>query len=246
MHVPMKTFIQIIFISILCISHQSSADHTATALQVRTIAIAPYGIDDSGKLSGIYYDLTHSLLIKSGLASEHHIFPYGRIIHELKLGKTDLTIMFKYKELANYVDYIHPLPALKNVVIGRYGHDYQNIKQLEGLNIAYLNGAKFSDEIDSNPKINKQIVEDFNQGLLMLKKSRVDAIIGPMEPIISGAKQLGLSKSFFGKPLTVSERTPWLQLSKQSKNHISAEKLKAIFNKMMDQGTLESIQKKYQ
>lgn len=246
MHVSMKTFLQLSLISLFCISYQSSAEHTATTLQVRTIAIAPYGIDDSGKLSGIYYDLTHSLLIKSGLVSEHHIFPYGRIIHELKLGKTDLTIMFKYKELANYVDYIHPLPALKNVVIGRHGHDYQNIKQLEGLNIAYLNGAKFSDVIDNNPKIHKQTVVDFNQGLLMLKKNRVDAIIGPMEPIISGAKQLGLSKSFFGKPLTVSERTPWLQLSKQSKSHISAEKLKVIFSKMMDQGTLESIQKNYQ
>ncbi|AAZ28430.1 hypothetical protein CPS_4645 [Colwellia psychrerythraea 34H] len=246
MHVSMKTFLQLSFISMLCISHQSFADHSPNALQVRTIAIAPYGIDDSGKLSGIYYELTHSLLIKSGLASEHHIFPYGRIIHELKLGKTDLTIMFKYKELANYVDYIHPLPALKNVVIGRHGHDYQNIEQLEGLNIAYLNGAKFSYEVDNNPKIHKQIVVDFNQGLLMLKKGRVDAIIGPMKPIISGAKQLGLSKSFFGKPLIVSERTPWLQLSKQSKSHISAEKIKATFSKMIAQGALENLQLKYQ
>ena len=228
-----------------CTSHQSIADHAPNPLQVRTIAIAPYGIDNSGQLSGIYYDLTHSLLLKSGLASEHHIFPYGRIIHELKLGKTDLTIMFKYKELANYVDYIHPLPALKNVVIGRHGSNYQSIKQLEGLNIAYLNGAKFSDEVDNNPNIHKQTVVDFNQGLLMLKKSQVDAIIGPMRPIISSAKKLGLSQSFFGKPLVVSERTPWLQLSKQSKSHISTEKLKTIFSKMIDQGTLESIQQNY-
>lgn len=246
MYVSMKTFLQIFFISMFCISHQSFADHSPHVLQVRTIAIAPYGIDDSGELSGIYYDLTHSLLVKSGLAAEHHIFPYGRIIHELKLGKTDLTIMFKYKELANYVDYIHPLPALRNVVIGRHGHDYQSITQLEGLNIAYLNGAKFSDELDNNPKIHKQMVVDFHQGLLMLKKERVDAIIGPMKPIISAAKLLELNEDFFGKPLILSERTPWLQLSKQSNGHVSAEKLKAIFSKMITQGALDNIQKKYQ
>ncbi|TWX70746.1 transporter substrate-binding domain-containing protein [Colwellia demingiae] len=246
MYVSMKAILQISLISMFCISHQSFADHTSNALQVRTIAIAPYGIDNSGELSGIYYELTHSLLIKSGLAAEHHIFPYGRIIHELKLGKTDITIMFKYKELANYVDYIYPLPALKNVVIGRRGHDYQSITQLEGLNIAYLNGAKFSDAVDNNPKIHKQIVVDFHQGLLMLKKKRVDAIIGPMKPIMSAAKRLALNKGFFGKPLVVSERTPWLQLSKQSKSHISADKIKAIFSKMIDQGALENIQLKYQ
>ncbi len=245
MNVSMKTITLIFFICLISTSHHSIADTAPKPLQVRTIAIAPYGIDNSGQLSGIYYDLTHSLLLKSGIAAEHHIFPYGRIMHELKLGKTDLTIMFKYKELTNYVDYIHPLPALKNVVIGRHGSNYQSIKQLEGLNIAYLNGAKFSDEIDNNPKILKQVVVDFHQGLLMLKKSRVDAIIGPMRPIISSANKLGLNESYFGKALVVSERTPWLQLSKQSKSHISAEKLKIIFSAMIDQGALESIQKNY-
>ena len=241
----MKTVTLIFFITMIFLSHHSIADHNPNVLQVRTIAIAPYGIDSQGEMSGIYYDLTNELLIKSGLTSQHHIFPYGRIIHELKLGKTDLTIMFKYKALAKYVDYIYPLPALKNVVIGRYGHDYQSVVQLEGLTLAYIAGAKFSDDIDNNPKILKQTVLDFHQGLLMLKKGRVDAIIGPMEPIFSGAKKLALHKAFFGQPLVVSERTPWLQISKQSKNHISAEKLKRIFSKMMMEGSLQNIQKKY-
>ncbi len=243
----MKKFNFFLIITLLVTCHQQVTAHPSSEpLQVRTIAIAPYGVDFRGELSGIYYDLASALLTKAGLESEHHIFPYGRIMHELKIGKTDLTIMFKYKELADYVDYIYPLPTLKNVVIGRKGSDFHSVEQLEKLSIAYLRGAKFSDDIDNNPKILKQTVSDFHQGLLMLKKGRVDAIIGPMAPIISAAKQIHLGKDFFGKPLIVSERTPWLQLSKKSHDKVSPKQLKVIFSKMMAQGELEKIQLKYQ
>jgi len=242
----MKNITSLLFIILLSFSHQSFSAHKSLPLQVRTIAIAPYGVDEYGELSGIYYDLANSLLAKTGIESEHHIFPYGRIMHELKIGKTDLTIMFKYKELTDYVDYIYPLPTLKNVVIGRKGTDYHSVAQLEKLSIAYLRGAKFSDDIDNNPEIIKQTVSDFHQGLLMLEKGRVDAIIGPMAPIISSAKKLGLNRDFFGKPLIVSERTPWLQLSKKSHDKVSIEQLKAAFSQMMSQGELKKIQLKYQ
>jgi len=242
----MKSITLLFFFILLYFSHYSACAHPSKILQVRTIAIAPYGIESKGELSGIYYDLANTLLAKAKLESEHHIFPYGRIMHELKIGKTDLTIMFKYKELADYVDYIYPLPTLKNVVIGRKGSNYHSVKQLENLSIAYLRGAKFSDDIDNNSKIIKQTVSDFHQGLLMLKKGRVDAIIGPMAPIISAAKQLDLSRGFFGDPLIVSERTPWLQLSKKSNHKVSARQLKTIFSQMMTQDELVKIQKKYQ
>jgi len=242
----MKNFNALFIIIFLLICQYSASAHPAKTLQVRTIAIAPYGINEKGEFSGIYYDLANALLTKAKLKSEHHIFPYGRIMHELKIGKTDLTIMFKYKELADYVDYIYPLPTLKNVVIGRKGSDYHSVQQLETLSIAYLRGAKFSDDIDNNPKIIKQTVSDFHQGLLMLEKGRVDAIIGPMAPIISAAKQLDLNKEFFGEPLIVSERTPWLQLSKKSHDKISPQQLKTVFSQMMAQGELETIQQKYQ
>jgi len=242
----MKNFTLLFFITLLYLCHYSAYAQSSKVLQVRTIAIAPYGVESKGEFSGIYYELANVLLVKAKLESEHHIFPYGRIMHELKIGKTDLTIMFKYKELADYVDYIYPLPTLKNVVIGRKGTDYHSVKQLETLSIAYLRGAKFSDDIDNNPKIIKQTVSDFHQGLLMLEKGRVDAIIGPIAPILSAAKKIHLNKDFFGKPLIVSERTPWLQLSKKSHNKVSVQQLKTIFSQMMAQGELTKIQKKYQ
>jgi len=221
-----------------------SSEHPV--LQVRTIAISPYGIETQGQQSGIYYDLANLLLKKTDLESQHFIYPYARIIHELKVGTTDLTIMFKYKELEPYVEYIYPLPTLKNIVIGRKGQDFTSIESLHGLTIGYLRGAKFSDAIDNDNVINKQTITDISQGVTMLSLGRVDAIIGPSAPILSAAKKLKLPDDFFGKPLVVSERTPWLQLSKKSLHKVSQEQLKAVFSRIMVEGELKKIQKKYQ
>ena len=217
---------------------------TDNAVQIRTIAVAPYGIENNLKLSGIYYDLANLLIAESELNSQHLIYPYARIIHELKNGKTDLTIMFKYKELKDHVIYIAPLPTLHNVVIGLKGVRFKSIRDLEGKTIAYLRGAKFSEDIDTNNKIKKHRITDFRQGIKMLARGRVDAIIGPMAPILSAANSIGMA-NIFDEPLYVSKRTPWLQISKKSKLRLSVNKIRAIFNNILTRGGLRKLKHKY-
>ncbi|OUR91770.1 hypothetical protein A9Q81_17630 [Gammaproteobacteria bacterium 42_54_T18] len=218
-------------------------------LQIRTISISPYGIISEGKFSGIYYDLANTLARETGYKVSHGVYPYARIIHELKYGKTDLTIMFKYKELEDHVTYIAPLPSLKNVVIGLKGSHFPNIRSLKDKNIAYLRGAKFSDKIDSDTNISKTSIRDFDQGINMLLAKRVDAIIGPLDPIMVAFNKLNITgdhaKSTLGSPLIVSERTPWVQLSKHSKSGISINKLTEHFQHILERGELERLRQHY-
>ena len=223
------------------LSAQLETDNT---VQIRTIAVTPYGIENNLKRSGIYYDLANLLIKNSELSSQHRIYPYARIMSELKSGKTDLTIMFKYKELQDHVIYITPLPSLKNVVLGLKGNRFKSTRDLEGKTIAYLRGAKFSKEIDNNVKIKKYQTKNFSQGIKMLARGRVDAIIGPMEPILSAADSVGMS-NIFDKPLYVSERTPWLQISKKSKLRLRVNKIRDIFNNILIRGELKKLQHKY-
>jgi polar amino acid transport system substrate-binding protein len=214
-------------------------------LQVRTISVSPYGIESGHQLSGVYYDLTNKLLDRAEIEREHYIYPYARIIQELKTGKTDLTIMFKYEELIPHVRFIYPLPPLKNVVIGRKGTNFSLISNLHGKTIAYLRGAKFSDAVDKNEKIKKYYVTNFIQGLLMLNRGRVDGVIGPIEPIYSAAKELMFTEEYFGKPLIVSERVPWLQISKKSMDKVSVSQLKNHLTTIISEGELAKIKAKY-
>ena len=221
-----------------------SAQETSS-LQIRTIAISPYGNESDGQLSGIYFDLLNLSLKHVAVNREHYIYPYARIMQELKTGKADLTIMFKYEELAPYVEYIFPLPPLENVVIGTKNQHFHSISDLHGKTIAYLRGANFSNKIDQSTNIHKYRVGDFSQAISMLEKGRVDAIIGPLEPIYSAAKKLNISKSFFGHPIIVSQRTPWLQISKKSIHKVSIAKLKKEMSILMRQGELASLKLKY-
>ncbi len=218
-------------------------------LQIRTISISPYGITSEGKFSGIYYDLANTLAREAGYNVSHAIYPYARIIHELKYGKTDLTIMFKYKELEDHVTYIAPLPSLKNVVIGLKESHFPSIQSLKYKKIAYLRGAKFSDEIDNDADVLKTPIRDFDQGISMLLAKRVDAIIGPLDPITMAFNNLKITGKLpeptLGLPLIVSERTPWIQLSKHSRSNISIDELTVHFQHILERGELEKLRQHY-
>jgi len=241
------------FLLALCYCPSSLAESNLAqeqlSLQIRTIDVAPYGFESKEGDQGIYYDLANSLtkqlLSQSHIKINHQIYPYARIIHELKTGQTDLTIMFKYKESEPYVTYIAPLPSLENVVIGLKGIEFKKISDLEGKKIAYLRGAKFSDAIDHNDKIIKVTTHDFRQGIDMLMAERVDAIIGPIDPILLAAQKLKSNKELFGAPFVVSTRTPWLQISNLSKLRYSIESIKKYFHEILAADELNSLRKKY-
>lgn len=220
---------------------QAGLAQAKNILQIRTISVPPYGFETKTQASGIYYDIANILASEAGYQVNNYVYPYARIIHELKSGKTDLTIMYKYKELEDFVTYIAPLPTLKNVVIGKKGNELTSVEALQGKIIAYLRGAKFSQIIDDDNKIFKYRTIDFKQALMMLKNGRVDAVIGPMDTIISAAYKLNLGSEFLGKPLIVSERAPWLQVSKKSEHLISVDKLAAHFKAILKRGELKRL-----
>jgi len=214
-------------------------------IEIRTIGFPPYGILNDGVASGIYYDLANNLAEAVGLDASNTVAPYTRIRSGLKSGRADLSIMFKYSELNDYVVYVAPLPTLKTVVVGLKGSSFDSIQSLENKRIAYLRGGSFSEQIDDNPKIQKYRTTNFQQGVKMLLGGRVDAIIGPMEPILAAAAKSNLSNDLFGAPFVVAERTPWIQISKKSALVPYAELLRKEFALIQARGDLELLRRHY-
>jgi polar amino acid transport system substrate-binding protein len=214
-------------------------------IQIRSIAIPPYAILDGQFLKGIYAELANRVAEQSGYEGRNLIAPYARIIEELKTGQTDLTIMFKYQQLADYVVYLAPLPTLDIVVLGSAGTNFESVASLKGKKLAYLRGAKFSEIIDNESGIIRQDTTDFLQGINMLRLGRVDAIIGPIYPILFVASKLSDGQLIFGKPLSVAQRTPWLQMSKKTAHLFDIEKIKNTFLNIMNRGEFDVIRNKY-
>lgn len=217
----------------------------ADTIEIRTIGIPPYGIQNAQNPGGIYYDMANLLAEEAGYQAINYFYPYARIVSELKSGETDLTIMFKYKELEGHVVYIAPLPALQTVVVGLEGSGIASIEDLRGKTLAYLRGAKFSDVIDEDSNIRKHATRDFVQGAQMLAFGRVDAIIGPIEPILSAFAEINIENVTLDEPFVVSERTPWLQVSNKSADRLPVDEIQAIFFDIVDRGELDAIRRKY-
>ncbi|WP_022939890.1 substrate-binding periplasmic protein [Psychromonas hadalis] len=242
----MSSIQQGIIAFILLLFYNASVYATSHKLiKIGTIGFPPYGISTHGKLTGIYYDVANILVSKAGYSSHNKVAPYARIIREIKYGDIDMTIMFRYPELEDYVYYVAPLSSLKTVVIGIQGNDFEDINDLNNKKIVYLRGAKFSDAIDNNATIVKYQIKDFLQGIKMLMAGRADAIIGPLEPILSASLQIKGVNVIFGKPLIVDIRTPWIQVSKRNRAHIDIDKLKQSFSEMQSANTLNILRAKY-
>lgn len=240
-----RTLLTVISLVAGCCLQGTTFAQEDESIEIRTIGIPPYGIQNNTGSNGIYYDIANLLAQDAGYRANNHIYPYARIVNELKTGQTDMTIMFKYAELEGHVDYVAPLPSLKTVVIGLKGSTFDSVSSLKGRTLAYLRGAKFSDEIDNDPEIFKHVTDDFEQGMKMLMFGRVDAIIGPMDPIFRAVEGTEKGRTVFGEPLVVAERTPWVQISKKSTKSLSVNKLKIIFDNMLKRGELSALRKKY-
>ena len=217
-------------------------------IEIRTIGFPPFGINHQGELSGIFYDLANLVIENAGYTANNQISPYARIIKEIKVGKIDLTIMFRHGELDPYVQYIAPLPAHKTVIIGLQDSSFKSMADLSGKKVTYLRGSKFSYKIANDKTIIKYPVKNFIQGIKMLNAGRVDAIIGPLLTIESSALEVEkiINKTIeFGDFLVVDKRTPWIQVSNKSKSKIDIEKLKESYAQLEEADTLNSLFQKY-
>ena len=62
-------------------------------------AVAYFNLQEYGNTYSRIMNPTVAAFEETGYQTNNHIYPYARIVIELKTGQTDMTIMFKYKEL---------------------------------------------------------------------------------------------------------------------------------------------------
>lgn len=216
----------------------------ASKINATTIAVAPYGIVTDEKTQGVYYEFMNLVLAELGEKYSNTVLPYARIAKDLTDGRADITIMFRYEHLAKDLMFVTALPKLTNVVLGKKSLNIDSPKDLLGKQVAYLRGAKFSSMIDKDPRIRKYYTVDINQAVALLGKNRVDAVIGPLSPIIYAVEQQKFIDEL-GHPLVISHRVPWLQISKKSPLIEQIEVIRTIAQRLIAQGKLRELKDKY-
>lgn len=241
---------KIILALLLVVCNIYSAFALDSTIKIHTVSFPPYGIINPEGYSGIFYDMANLITENAGYKTENTVIPYPRIIQAMKLGKTDLTIMFRYPSSEDEVTYIAALPPLDVVIIGLKGTAFESVNDLTDKKIIHIRGAALDPRIENNQSIFKYQTKDFLQCVRMLSAGKVDAIVGSLHPIKTAALILNESQNkevLFGKPYVLSSKTPWLQISKKGalNNDVAIKKLEHSFNTLQNEGKFEPLRNKY-
>ncbi len=200
---------------------------SATMLPELSFAVINIGepyefVDDNYQMAGILVEITQHLLSSSNVKAHIEVTPYKRMLHGLKTGSLDCAMFFTSHNHGE--DFFQVGLIAKKPVIIIDSPDQpvaKSISDYEGRNIGRIRGADYGAAFDDNPRIRKSDLNNYQQGVAQVLKSRIDGFIGAQESI---AALYDLSNGYY----TVSTRENWLQCSKTSPRMQNPEILKKL------------------
>lgn len=219
---------------------------SATGLRIVTVSVPPLGITGTdGKGSGNVFEIGNLIAEESGLSHENQIVPYLRAMEMLKAGLADMFIGFPNEALRVHANQVAPISHVEVIAIGRAGTRFGTLEDLHGKTVAIVRTAEYDERLSADTKVNKYFVNNYAQGLNMLLRYRLDAVVGMKEGLWFVARQNGIAPSALGTPLALSKRTAWLYLSRKCCDEGTAKVLADTVQRLQQNGAIRRIDEKY-
>lgn len=236
-----------LFIPILImLSVLVSASLQSKELKISTTELPPVGYkNESGISMGFLYEIANKIAENAKIEYINKLKPYPRVIRDLDVGTADIAILYPNDKLKDKVVYVAPILTDSNVIVVKAPFTIRSLDELYGRKVANVRNAHYSDDYDSSKKIIKVEVHDNEQGLRMLLRGRVDALIGAAGSISFALKSMDLEWSVLGKPYVINTKTTWMQMSKRRYDKEVAAKLKISASELTQQGVIRDIIVKY-
>ncbi|MGF1742515.1 transporter substrate-binding domain-containing protein [Vibrio profundum] len=214
------------------------------ALRIATIELAPAGYIENGKVTGIYYDIANEIAERANLDYVNALKPYVRTVHELKSGKTDVSIVLYNPVLLGKATPLAPVFKIETLAIGRKGVNIKSLNELKGKKVGVIRGSNFV-----KPELMQGIeifsVKDNQQAMRMLHAGRLDAFIGVNIGVYYSMNKFGYARSEFGIPYVANSQSTFLYVSDKFTDKQSLKALKAAVEQMSQDGTIQKITEKY-
>ena len=180
----------------------------------------PFAFDESEEFKvGSLIQYYRLLSAKTGIPIKVVRMPYARIKRSLESGSLDMAIIFRNDDLKQFVDYVGLVSYSQVAILPRHGKLLERYEHLSSLNgIAVIRGASFGEPFDSDKNLNKYLVNDYLQGMWMLKLGRVDAVVGSLSGLEYTSTTAGFDSEILGEAFLLKDKQWWLHFSKQSKH----------------------------
>ena len=203
-------------------------------------------IDKTGKIAGYHYDFLTALEKTSGICMDKHLLPHSRAKRNIQIGTYDGGILARSNDLDPYVEYITKILTSKMVIIPKKGVVLNSVQDLSNIRIAKIRSVDVSHVLSAETNISFVDVAGYEQGLKMLKRGRVDAILGNDLGIGIIIKKFNMLQELnLSEKLIIKEREVWFVLSKESKHINKVNQLREAAQTLIDKGILSNILNEY-
>jgi polar amino acid transport system substrate-binding protein len=246
MKVFLGLFLTLILQFSLCVTSASVLSEELT-LKAGLPPFPPFSYPNDPNRQGVVDIIYERLGEIAGVKFDVQSYPYPRVIESMKTGLLDVAIIFKNKSIQNFVTYVAEVSKSKVIILPSRGLNLNSYDDLYALHsIAVLRNANFESRFDSDGKLNKFTMIDYEQGLKMMALGRMDAIVGSKSGLEESIKSLEFDTSKFGKPFILSNKEWWLHVSTKSKYQYLIPELKKAVQLIYSDNLVYSLYQKGQ
>ena len=217
----------------------------ARDVQFFTVEVTPWADYDakSGTRSGVFPDLVAEIARRTGTAITQNFMPFARLERELETGAEDCGIFIWSDSRASIAEKGEVVYRFPVGVVARKGVPVNSYNDLHSMTVSIIRGLSISPDFDQDPRIKKDLMTDYENGLDEIAHQRVDGIMGALWTIRFTAKKEGLDQ-YLGGELSLASEPLALQCSKKSPHLDLMPAFNQALRDMRADGTTARIFKK--
>lgn len=208
-----------------------------------TSTVKPWGlIDENGQEDGLLVHFERELSLETGIAYEHYLQPYPRVLYSLTSGAVDFAVIFDShapKELAVRVGDVVTTEII--VVAKRGAKRHHSIEDLVGMQIGHIRGSKYGPLFDDATHFTRVPINRMRQGLAMLLNGRIEAMASTDQSLYWSMDKMEVDASRLTKVISIGETTGGLYMSNKSQRPDLLPIYRKALQRMEAKGTMARI-----
>lgn len=212
-------------------------------LNMGIIGLTPYAyIDDAGREKGYLVEITRKIRAEVNLPGDDEILPPKRLTRDLDTGSIDCTIVARVPFSERRYDMLAPIgKEIETVLLPRAGIKITSFDNLKDLKIAIPRGINLDERVSKNKSLDILITNGYRQSALLLRRQRVDAILGVWDSYVFNLRQIGMRRQDIGTRFVLNRAPIWLMCRSDFQNQNVKNLLIKVTNEFRNKGSFKKI-----
>lgn len=226
----------------------ANAEERGPVIRISIMALTPYGFfDEQKKPKGDVYAIAEAFLKTGNFDGSVTIQPVKRIAQTILTKKTsDCMLVGNVPYIAKNYSMIAPIGYdLKFGVLPRKEFVINQYLDLSPLRIGVPLGVNIGHPFDSDDTMNKISIRDYDTGMRMLRRGRIDGIAGVISSLEYSGRINGITSAELGFPYVINQLSFWFVCRPGFASTALEDSIKRTILRLRKDGTIDRIVQRY-